>query len=178
MNTSNQTRDELIGDPATYSVHRLPSKKETAESLRTTTHRGERLAEQRPLEVTTAATGVVRTSNVTSAMFSSTHDEWGTPQTFFAMLDTEFHFTLDPCATAANAKCERFFSRDDNGLLLPWDGVVYMNPPYGDAIPHWVKKAWDASRQGAVVVCLIPARPDTVYWHVRMSTRFGPGMTI
>lgn len=40
-----------------------------------------------------------------------------------------------------------------------------MNPPYGRELKHWVEKAYNESLKGAVVVCLIPARTDTSYWH-------------
>lgn len=40
-----------------------------------------------------------------------------------------------------------------------------MNPPYGRTIGHWVKKAYDESRKGATVVCLLPSRTDTAWWH-------------
>ena len=102
---------------------------------------------------------------VNEGLFSSTTDEWETPADFFAMLDAEFGFTLDVCATAANAKCERYFTKADDGLIQPWEGVCWMNPPYGKEIGRWVEKAYKASLDGATVVCLIPARTDTAYWH-------------
>jgi site-specific DNA-methyltransferase (adenine-specific) len=40
-----------------------------------------------------------------------------------------------------------------------------MNPPYGREIGQWVKKAYNESRNGATVVCLLPARTDTAWWH-------------
>lgn len=40
-----------------------------------------------------------------------------------------------------------------------------MNPPYGREIKLWIQKAYEESLNGAVVVCLIPARTDTTYWH-------------
>ncbi len=40
-----------------------------------------------------------------------------------------------------------------------------MNPPYGRKIKSWMKKAYEASRAGALVVCLVPARTDTAWWH-------------
>lgn len=40
-----------------------------------------------------------------------------------------------------------------------------MNPPYGREIGAWMRKAYDESRRGAVVVCLVPARTDTTWWH-------------
>ena len=95
--------------------------------------------------------------------FSSQTDDWATPQDFFDRLDAIFEFTLDPCADAKNAKCVRFFTPEDDGLTQNWDGErVFMNPPYGRRIGAWVKKASEAK---ALVVCLLPARTDTRWWH-------------
>lgn len=102
---------------------------------------------------------------VNSGLFTSTTDEWPTPDDLFSALDTEFGFTLDPCATADNNKCPRYYTKAVDGLTQPWPGVVYMNPPYGREVGKWVAKAYQASRAGATVVCLIPARTDTSYWH-------------
>ena len=97
-------------------------------------------------------------------MFASTTDEWPTPPRLFAALDAEFHFSLDVCASAANAKCRRYFTRADDGLAQTWTGPAYMNPPYGTEIGHWVAKAQRESAR-APVVCLLPARTDTGWWH-------------
>ena len=94
--------------------------------------------------------------------FSSKTDSWETPDSFFKKLDREFHFTLDVCATAENAKCKRFFSLEDNGLEQIWNGVCWMNPPYGRQIGKWLKKAYESKTK---VVCLVPARTDTAWWH-------------
>jgi phage N-6-adenine-methyltransferase len=85
----------------------------------------------------------------------------------FAELDAEFNFDLDVCATADNAKCTRYFTREDNGLAQPWTGRVWCNPPYGREIGKWVEKAVDSVRRGEaeLVVCLVPARTDTQWWH-------------
>jgi phage N-6-adenine-methyltransferase len=72
---------------------------------------------------------------------------------------------LDVCASATNAKCPRYYTRDDDGLAQPWDGKCWMNPPYGRAIGQWMKKAYEESQRGALVVCLVPARTDTAWWH-------------
>jgi site-specific DNA-methyltransferase (adenine-specific) len=97
----------------------------------------------------------------------------------FARLDAEFHFDLDPCASAENAKCPRYFTAKEDGLKQEWTGRVFMNPPYGRAIALWVAKAWEASQMTAeLVVCLVPARTDTGWWqsHVtRGECRFLPG---
>lgn len=102
---------------------------------------------------------------INAGLFSSNEESWSTPKSLFAALDAEFGFTLDPCASAENATVERFFTKDDDGLAQDWDGVVFMNPPYGRTIGRWVEKAYRESLRGAVVVCLIPARTDTAYWH-------------
>jgi site-specific DNA-methyltransferase (adenine-specific) len=99
--------------------------------------------------------------------FSSHTDEWPTPQSLFDALQKEFAFTLDPCATHANAKCAHHFTRAEDGLSQSWaDEVVFMNPPYGRQIARWMAKAHGAARHaGATVVCLVPARTDTAWWH-------------
>jgi hypothetical protein len=60
--------------------------------------------------------------NNLQALFTSQSDEWATPQDVYDSLDAEFHFTLDPCATDDNHKCEVYYTIDDNGLLQNWGG--------------------------------------------------------
>ena len=91
--------------------------------------------------------------------------DYETPQEFFDELDREFGFDLDVCATAENAKHERFFSPEQDGLKQDWQGTCWMNPPYGLGIQRWVRKAYEASLNGATVVCLLPASTDTRWWH-------------
>lgn len=96
---------------------------------------------------------------------SSATDLWATPQDFFDKLHTEFGFTLDVCASPENAKCDRYFTKDDDGLTQDWAGACWMNPPYGREIGKWMRKALESSVEGATVVCLVPARTDTAWWH-------------
>ena len=92
--------------------------------------------------------------------------EWQTPPELFATLDAEFHFTLDPCATVANAKCARYFTETENGLERSWGTErVFMNPPYGREVAAWTAKARHAAQQGALVVGLLPASTDLAWWH-------------
>lgn len=99
-------------------------------------------------------------------MFSSKSVEWATPQTFFNTLDAEFNFTLDPCATHQNAKCDRYFTSGIDGLKQDWGKErVFCNPPYGRALPHWTRKCFEASKQGALVVALLPASTSTHWFH-------------
>ena len=59
---------------------------------------------------------------ISKALFSKGNDEWETPQDVFNLLDNEFHFDLDPCATESNRKCVDFFSIIDDGLSKDWGG--------------------------------------------------------
>lgn len=103
---------------------------------------------------------------VSKTLFSSETTEWETPQWLFDQLNAEFHFTLDVCAISENAKCPRYFTPEINGLSQSWAGeVCWMNPPYGRGIELWVEKAYKESLNGATVVCLLPARTDTKYYH-------------
>lgn len=104
---------------------------------------------------------------INSGLFSSNTNEWATPRKFFDELNAEFHFTLDPCCTHENAKCEKHFTLEDDGLNQNWGGYkVFCNPPYGREIASWVRKCYEESRKpDTLVVMLIPARTDTAYFH-------------
>lgn len=104
------------------------------------------------------------------ALFGATEDrpdggEWGTPQKFFDDLNEEFHFTLDAAASVENAKCPHFYTKETDGLMQVWDGIVFCNPPYGKEISRWLQKGRDAADNGATVVFLIHARTDTRWFH-------------
>jgi phage N-6-adenine-methyltransferase len=98
-------------------------------------------------------------------MFSSVTDLWSTPQDLFDKLYAKYNFTCDVCATPENAKCANYFTIDQDGLKQNWGGCCWMNPPYGREIGKWMKKAYESSLVGATVVCLVPARTDTAWWH-------------
>lgn len=124
-----------------------------------------------------------------AVLFSSKEEVWETPQDFFDCLNEEFNFTLDPCALPENAKCAKFFTPEDDGLLQDWGGeTVFCNPPYGRKIYSWVQKCAEESKKpNTKVVMLIPARTDTKYFHeyiykkatdirfVRGRLKFGDG---
>lgn len=98
--------------------------------------------------------------------YSSDSYEWATPKDFFDKLNEEFSFTLDVCASHSNAKCAQYFTLEQNGLKQSWEGTCWMNPPYGRGIGEWIKKAYNSSKEnGATVVCLVPSRTDTKWFH-------------
>ena len=101
-----------------------------------------------------------------SVHFSSKKDDWSTPWDLFHVCEKAYGpFSLDVCATTKNTKCQRFFSPKANGLMQPWYGVCWMNPPYGRIIEKWLKKAVIESQRGIRVVSLLPVQTDTTWWH-------------
>lgn len=104
---------------------------------------------------------------INKGLMSNNSNEWATPQYLFDKLNSEFHFTLDPCSTAKNHKCNKYYTKEDNGLLQNWNNeTVFVNPPYGKDIKQWVKKCYEEHRDHNItIVMLIPARTDTTYFH-------------
>lgn len=98
-------------------------------------------------------------------LLSSNTCEWETPKELFEAINEKFNFETDVCATSENAKCPFFYTRDMDGLAQEWTGNCWMNPPYGSEISQWVKKAYESAKNGATVVCLLPSRTDTRWWH-------------
>lgn len=98
---------------------------------------------------------------------SSSRGDYETPKELIDNLSTVFPWDLDACASRPNV-CDRFYSPEDNGLVQPWHGLVWLNPPYGRNrhIDRWTLKArLEAKQPGCTVVCLLPARTSTQWWH-------------
>jgi len=112
-------------------------------------------------------------------LHSSSDMSWPTPQYVFDALNLEFGFTLDPCCVPLTAKCRKFYTPTEDGLKQDWSNErVFMNPPYGSELPRWIKKAFEESKRGSLVVCLVPARVDVNWWHdyaTRGEVRFLKG---
>lgn len=79
---------------------------------------------------------------------------------------------LDPCTTLENpVGARRFYAPPMDGAAEPWDAAtVYVNPPYGKAREVWVRRCIEAAANGARVILLIPAAPDTRIWQRAAST--------
>lgn len=97
--------------------------------------------------------------------YSSQSIMWATPPDFFEKYNRIYKFNTDVCAVEDDAKCTHYYTPEINGLTQKWGGVCWMNPPYGRAITEWVKKAYNESMTGVTVVCLLPARTDTKWYH-------------
>lgn len=116
-------------------------------------------------------------------LFSSKTDEWETPKGFFDQINDEFNFDIDLCATLENAKCPRFITKADDFITCcPWEWdkpdysgkhkIGWMNPPYGRKISEFMRKAYECYFVGGMtVVCLVPARTDTSWWHDYVQDR-------
>jgi phage N-6-adenine-methyltransferase len=111
-----------------------------------------------------AATHSVRWRAATSPAQS---EVWETPPDLYLTLEREFDFTLDAAAGAKNATTIRYFDRETDALAQSWAGErVFCNPPYGRELGRWVEKAREAAHEhGALVVLLLPARTDTIWFH-------------
>ena len=90
---------------------------------------------------------------LTSGLMSSLSGEWTTPKDLFDELNEEFHFTLDAASSHENALCEKHYTKEEDGLVQPWEGNVFCNPPYGNEIGKWMRKAAETDEGGG---CSVP----------------------
>jgi len=80
---------------------------------------------------------------------------WRTPIGVYNKLDEEFRFTFDPAPV----------NHTVDGLTTAWGERNFVNPPYGRHVGKWVKKGWEESQKGKLVVMLLASRTDTSWWH-------------
>jgi len=103
--------------------------------------------------------------HVKQTWFNANSIEYETPDGIFEPLALEFGITLDVAATSKNAKCKKYFTMEDDGLKQEWTGVCWMNPPFGKVMKKWVIKAYEEYKRGNTIICLLPARTNTNWWH-------------
>ena len=94
-------------------------------------------------------------TKINRGLFTSASCHYSTPGDLYDVLNSEFRFDDDPCP----------LNPITDGLSREWGNRTYMNPPYGKEIGLWLKKAYEESQKGKLVVCLIPSRTDTRWWH-------------
>lgn len=103
---------------------------------------------------------------ISEALYSSKKVEWETPQPIFDFINKAWHFDVDVCALPENAKCNTYYTPEQDGLKQIWRGVCWMNPPYGRDIAKWMRKAYNTAKSNhGSVVALVHARTDTKWWH-------------
>lgn len=123
-----------------------------------------------PMEPAQAAD--IRKTRMNAGLFSSATPEWYTPGHILERVEAVFgQIDLDPCSNShdparANVPALAHWTIDDNGLMQPWHGKVYMNPPYGDEIGNWVGRMIGAFETGEIIeaIALLPARTDTAWF--------------
>lgn len=98
-------------------------------------------------------------------------DVRSTPIEFFNYWNNIFKFKLDVCANSENAKCEKFFGVNENGLEKEWDDVNWCNPPYSSGqINLWLKKGRIEQLKGKTTVFLIPCDTSTNWYQGNILT--------
>lgn len=92
-------------------------------------------------------------------------DDRPTPLDLFESFNAELKFRVDVCCSRHNHKVSGFFDEARNGLAQNWARWrdCWCNPPYGDQIPKWIKKALMEAKRGATVAVLVPASTST-HW--------------
>ena len=127
--------------------------------------------------------------------------EHETPEGVFHKYHEEYGFTVDPCTRIHHHTAQHILSWEGGKILVPSDehiigspsdilvdglehdwtdaegkpGIVWLNPPYGKVLKHWVAKAWKEVSNGnaLVVVALLPARTGVKWWQDFICTQAG-----
>lgn len=110
-----------------------------------------------------------RASRITSGLMSSESDEWYTPRGVIERVLAAWPvIDLDPAADPGpvrNVPASRHHDATDSGLAHPWQGRVFLNPPYGDSLPAWADKVASEALNVTEAIVLVPARTETRWWH-------------
>lgn len=123
---------------------------------------------QHPLDACTHSDAVAALAILDEAHVSV--DDRATAPEVFAELHKRFRFTIDAAASAENAKLDRYWTIDDDGLAQDWTGErVWCNPPYSSIEP-WLEKAHDS--QAEIAVLLLPANRTEQGWWQRQIEPF------
>lgn len=114
----------------------------------------------------------MKNDNRVLSIKTTSSDEWETPKDLFEKLNNRYHFLADVCASDLNHKCDKYFTKETDGLIQEWPKVCWCNPPYSN-ITAWVKKAYNEAQKGSIIVMLIPARTDTRWFHDYIYMMYG-----
>ena len=104
---------------------------------------------------------------INKGLFTSNNPAYETPKEFYNKYNSKYNFTLDACASDTNHLCDKYYTVNNSCLDKDWTGnTVWMNPPYGNEISKFIKKAYDEWKDHNVeTVMLLPARTDTKWFH-------------
>lgn len=139
---------------------------------------------------TVAASRLLSFGFMEGVLPSVASDERLTPDPLYLSLHAEFGFTIDLAASRENAKCARFYTREDNALSRTWGNEsCWLNHPWSQT-PAWVEKSWREALAGTpLIVMLLPDnRTHQPFWQtlvepfretslsgVQLRARFLPG---
>ncbi len=100
-------------------------------------------------------------SDFNTQVTADSTNEWLTPR---SVLDLLGEFDVDPCASTVRPwDCARVnYTIEDNGLAQPWNGRVWLNPPYGKEAEAFMRKMADRGGRG---LALVFVRTDTRWFH-------------
>jgi site-specific DNA-methyltransferase (adenine-specific) len=95
---------------------------------------------------------------------------WQTPKWLFRVLSNRYgEFDLDACASAENALCPKFYTKEEDAIMQPWHGNVWCNPPYRHPGPaEIVQKCYretHITKTAKQVVLLVNTAVDTRWFH-------------
>lgn len=101
---------------------------------------------------------------------------WQTPGWLVARIaDVLGGIDLDPCTAVDNpCNAKRFYTVHNDGILQPWiteGGGIYVNPPYGKTISHWIAKAMFTAQTGARIIMLLPSRTSSMWFHDLLAVK-------
>ena len=101
--------------------------------------------------------------------------EWYTPASLFDLMG--LRFDLDPASPGPEVvpwlPVERHYTEADDGLVQPWTGRVWLNPPYGRETGRWLARAAQHGREGGECIALVFARGDPAWFHDSVQAASG-----
>jgi DNA N-6-adenine-methyltransferase (Dam) len=96
-------------------------------------------------------------------------DDWFTPPEYFEAIGLEFD--LDPAHPGADAEhcyvpVKWIYTKEEDGLIQPWTGLVWLNMPFGGRRGHvpWLVKFFDHANG----IAIVRSYTSSGWWHAHM----------
>ena len=112
-----------------------------------------------------------------NSMLVDPRQEWQTPDDFWNILDTEFHFDLDAAASPHNARCKKYYTAEQDSLSdsCPWITAdthrVFINPGFSEIGPWCAKALREVEKDEAAVVVIISLISPSTGWWMKYATQ-------